>query len=295
MASTEAKLRRLLDRFSEGECPRCSKADFEVLNERVGNVLNLESPNGADTRSGYILIALRAGDEAKLAVDAWLAKNPAGQVPAKLVTRNKPRDAGDERESFLTGRRVLSLLTKGGRMVEAGQAWELTHKVDGVKRVDTVSREVVRSLLARKLLFTERVAMLVKVELPTYADHYSPSDYAEFLRVWSDAVGRMTESVSDQWRARRDAQVSIACAALQRFYLALRAEKLLERQEPGLHNRRWVRAWNAFVTGRVRAVPESDLQELFVYIAEQNAPSLVLSYEDMVTNMDARLIPEGKR
>ena len=66
---------RTLERFALGECPRCSRADFEVLNRTVPSVLQLESANGADIRSGYILTSLHPTAEAQVAVKAWLSRN----------------------------------------------------------------------------------------------------------------------------------------------------------------------------------------------------------------------------
>ena len=74
-ASLSKKQLRALERFAKGECPRCSRADFEVLNRTVPGVLQLESANGADTRSGYILTSLRPTAESGVAVHAWLSRN----------------------------------------------------------------------------------------------------------------------------------------------------------------------------------------------------------------------------
>jgi hypothetical protein len=75
MDPKDKKRLRTLERFAKGECPRCSRADFEILIKAVGHVLQLESANGADTSSGYVLTSLRSDAESRAAVHKWLAAN----------------------------------------------------------------------------------------------------------------------------------------------------------------------------------------------------------------------------
>ncbi|MBK6616297.1 hypothetical protein [Ottowia sp.] len=83
---------RMLVRFVAGGLPRCSAADFEAISKAVPGVFQRESANGADTRAGYVLCALKSDEQSTKAVSRWLEGRGAS-VPASggggAVARSK--------------------------------------------------------------------------------------------------------------------------------------------------------------------------------------------------------------
>lgn len=71
----DGKQVRLLERILQGDAPRCSRRDFEVLSAAIPGALQLESANGADTRCGYVLTCLHDSAATNVAVRAWLDAN----------------------------------------------------------------------------------------------------------------------------------------------------------------------------------------------------------------------------
>jgi len=69
--------RRLLQRLLNGDTPRASHAEYKDLCDLsgLGNVLQLESRWGADTRGGYVLTALRTIEETDEAVRSFLVSH----------------------------------------------------------------------------------------------------------------------------------------------------------------------------------------------------------------------------
>lgn len=85
---------RLLQSLANGDCPRCSKREFQELQQLPGMVtaLQLESAHGADTRSGYSLAPLHTGEATAAAIAALLGGTrvaAASQKTKRPVTKSR--------------------------------------------------------------------------------------------------------------------------------------------------------------------------------------------------------------
>jgi hypothetical protein len=76
MALTQRQA-RMVERFSLGHTPRCSRADFDAINRAIPGVFQRESRDGADLRAGYVLTNRHKGDFALEAARKWLQRHNA--------------------------------------------------------------------------------------------------------------------------------------------------------------------------------------------------------------------------
>ncbi len=75
------KQARMLERFTLGYTPRCSRADFDAINAAIPGVFQRESRDGADMRAGYVLTNRHRGHFAVEAAREWLKRHNARVQP----------------------------------------------------------------------------------------------------------------------------------------------------------------------------------------------------------------------